>query len=192
MTSKKLILATVSCIAALSACARDYPSPTIPKSVEVMKDAAEASAKTHANLGDVKTDTLSDKDFHSFLREHRKALYFDSGKSDLSRDHKEVLDALVDRSERYNDYNILIVAHADSVGDEDKNMTLSEERFLAVTDYLRKRSVAPSNIVTRVRGEHDPAVVGDSDYRHARNRRVEVYLVLDRSEYSPGFKVTPP
>lgn len=192
MTSTKLIVAAVAGLATLSACARDYPGTNVPDGVYDLARATQASKEAHANIGDAKASAFPDKSHHKYLGEHRQALYFESGKANLSKEHEKTLQALVNRADAYAKYQIMIVAHADAVGDEEKNMDLAKERFLSVTDFLMSKSVDQSAIVARVEGEDTPAVVGDSDYRHKRNRRVELYLVLDKSEYEPGFRVDAP
>lgn len=69
-----------------------------------------------------------------------------------------------------------IVGHTDSVGDAQKNLTLSETRARAVADALRREGVGQLEIRVEGRGEDEPIADNDTKEGRAKNRRVEFYL----------------
>jgi outer membrane protein OmpA-like peptidoglycan-associated protein len=71
------------------------------------------------------------------------------------------------------DTYILIEGHTDNSGTSSHNMTLSERRAKAVSDFLSAQSVASSRLKTAWYGESQPKVANDSESNRAQNRRVE-------------------
>jgi OOP family OmpA-OmpF porin len=74
---------------------------------------------------------------------------------------------------------IEVVGHTDDVGDDSYNLELSEQRALAVRDYLVNAGVDASKIVTVGAGESMPVASNTTEEGRADNRRVDV-LVLGR------------
>jgi OOP family OmpA-OmpF porin len=74
---------------------------------------------------------------------------------------------------------IEVVGHTDDVGDDAYNQELSEQRAMAVRDYLVAAGVDGSKIATVGMGESMPVASNTTDEGRAENRRVDV-LVLGR------------
>lgn len=74
---------------------------------------------------------------------------------------------------------IEVVGHTDDVGDDSYNLELSEQRAVAVRDYLVNAGVDASKIVTVGAGESMPVASNTTEEGRADNRRVDV-LVLGR------------
>jgi outer membrane protein OmpA-like peptidoglycan-associated protein len=74
---------------------------------------------------------------------------------------------------------IEVVGNTDDVGDDAYNQKLSEERAVAVRNFLVKAGVDASKIVTVGMGESMPVASNATDEGRAQNRRVDV-LVLGR------------
>ena len=74
---------------------------------------------------------------------------------------------------------IEIVGHTDNVGSDDYNMKLSEQRAAAVRDFLIKKGVDDSVIITTGMGESMPVASNRTPEGRAENRHVEV-LILGR------------
>ena len=72
-----------------------------------------------------------------------------------------------------------IVGHTDDVGDDAYNQELSEQRAIAVRDYLVGGGADPDKIATWGAGEKEPIASNATPEGRAENRRVEV-LVLGR------------
>jgi outer membrane protein OmpA-like peptidoglycan-associated protein len=70
-----------------------------------------------------------------------------------------------------------IQGHTDDVGDDAKNLQLSQERAQAVVDYFVGKGVGADRFVARGYGETKPVVANDTDANRAQNRRVEFTLI---------------
>lgn len=69
-----------------------------------------------------------------------------------------------------------IDGHADSVGDRDENLELSQARAELVAQYLKRRGVPADWITLRWHGERYPVVSNATATGRAKNRRVTVRL----------------
>jgi outer membrane protein OmpA-like peptidoglycan-associated protein len=85
------------------------------------------------------------------------------------------LTSLAKTLNKYDDTNILAEGHTDKTGREEYNMKLSEERALAVTNYLSSMNVKRARITTVGYGESQP--VSEND---AMNRRVEIAIYANK------------
>jgi len=70
-----------------------------------------------------------------------------------------------------------ITGHTDAIGSEEANMKLSMRRAEAVKDYLVKRGVEPSRLLTQGKGKTMPIDTNDTEIGRARNRRIEFSIV---------------
>lgn len=68
---------------------------------------------------------------------------------------------------------VILEGHADERGSRDYNLTLGEQRALAVRAYLMELGVSPSQIQTRSYGEENPANKNHDESAWSENRRVE-------------------
>lgn len=87
----------------------------------------------------------------------------------------------------YENFDVLVVGHTDSTGDEGYNMDLSTRRADAAATYLQTRGVARSRIGIEGRGELEPVATNDTDAGRQLNRRVEV-AVYASEEYREQVK----
>jgi len=74
------------------------------------------------------------------------------------------------------DQKIAIEGHTDSVGTDEYNLRLSENRANAVRTYLLQRGVAPERIAAVGRGEQEPIAPNQNAEGRANNRRVEIVI----------------
>ena len=103
-------------------------------------------------------------------------LLFGFNSSKLTPDMKTQLREFAATLNEYDDTNILIDGHTDSVGSDDYNMNLSEDRADAVHDYLTSVGVKHSRLGIRGFGETQPVASNDTDAGRQQNRRVEVSI----------------
>jgi outer membrane protein OmpA-like peptidoglycan-associated protein len=103
------------------------------------------------------------------------SVLFAFGKSDLlptaQRRLDDVITALKD-----DQRNITVVGHTDSVGDEDKNMALSQRRADAVRQYIVTHGIPESRVTAQGMGETQPVADNRNATSRANNRRVEIIL----------------
>ena len=108
-------------------------------------------------------------------------LNFDSGKAELTTEHKKLLAKVVYAVQLAKSELATIEGHTDSYGGDEGNMKLSEARAHSVVDYLK---VEPSLINTQLRavgyGETRPIANNESDAGRTKNRRIDVVIQLER------------
>jgi len=101
-------------------------------------------------------------------------LSFESGKSTLSAAATTALNHAADRILAAPARRIRIEGHADRrEAHGSAAVTLSQERALAVREYLVKRGVDPTKLQAVGYGASRPKAAGDTAQAHALNRRVE-------------------
>jgi outer membrane protein OmpA-like peptidoglycan-associated protein len=74
----------------------------------------------------------------------------------------------------YPSLRIEIAGYTDNVGDQRRNVWLSQTRADAVKLYLSRQGVARDRMVTRGYGPADPVASNATPEGRARNRRVEL------------------
>ena len=68
---------------------------------------------------------------------------------------------------------IEIEGHTDSVGPDDRNLTLSQGRSQSVVDYIVSKGISSDRLKAKGFGESKPIDTNDTDAGRANNRRVE-------------------
>lgn len=113
---------------------------------------------------------------------------FEVGQSNLKPDSSKILiNALMEMKNQINanqgtGWLILITGHTDSTGDENKNLTLSLERAVAVRNWIIKTSDIPETcFAIQGYGAKKPLVDNDTPEHRAKNRRVEISLIPQMS-----------
>ena len=102
-------------------------------------------------------------------------LTFGFYKSHLNYTSRATLDRVVQTWKcRYG--TILLFGNSDTVGEEAKNLTLSELRAAAAQDYLIRAGIVPARVMVRPRGEAIPAVPTDDNVRLRSNRNVTIVV----------------
>jgi outer membrane protein OmpA-like peptidoglycan-associated protein len=109
----------------------------------------------------------------------KAGVYFETNKYDISANSKLALDKLQKIFAEYPETNILVEGHTDDVGTDAYNMTLSQKRATAVTDYLKAHGVASSRVISKWYGETQPKVANDSESNRALNRRVQFVITAN-------------
>lgn len=78
--------------------------------------------------------------------------------------------------QRYNRTLVDVYGHTDSTGDDNYNLRLSENRALAVANYLNGQGVDPRRFSIIGYGERQPVASNATPDGRAANRRVEIRL----------------
>ena len=105
-------------------------------------------------------------------------IYFAFDKYELTNKAKFYLNSIVEALNRVPDAKILIDGHASSEGEDAYNDILSENRARTVANYLVRRGVDRSRIVTAGHGSRVPNEDTEREEMR-RDRRVEVKVVLN-------------
>jgi len=72
---------------------------------------------------------------------------------------------------------IQLEGHTDYLGDAKQNMRLSEERVVAVRDYLVDKGISKTRIKTKAFGGTQPLSRDNTPEAHRLNRRVELRVL---------------
>jgi len=104
-------------------------------------------------------------------------VYYDSGKATVKAESLPVLDEVFEILSQFPEYYLIVDAHTDSVGSDESNKLLSENRASEVKKYLVQRGVNENRIIARGWGESRLLIQNDvTEEDKAKNRRTEFIL----------------
>jgi outer membrane protein OmpA-like peptidoglycan-associated protein len=101
---------------------------------------------------------------------------FDTGKYSLRPLAREKLAKVAGIVSGHPGLRLDVQGYTDSVGGEDYNQTLSEQRGGAVRDYLTKEGMAASSVQSEGFGKAQPVATNDTAAGRQQNRRVEIVI----------------
>ncbi len=108
-----------------------------------------------------------------------QGIQFETGKAVIKGISYQILNDVVKVMQENPEYNLSIFGHTDNVGADDKNMTLSQERALAVKTYLLDKGVSENRIIeVKGFGETTPVATNETAAGRQQNRRVEFKVVF--------------
>lgn len=114
------------------------------------------------------------------------SILFDFGSSQLREDSTATLSLIAEVLDFYSDAEVVVVGHTDSIGSEEANQSLSEERAQSVVDVLvSEHGIPEGRLAAEGRGESEPVAENvnpdGSDNPEGRqlNRRVEIVVLTD-------------
>lgn len=103
---------------------------------------------------------------------------FDSGSAKLKDNTNIPLIKILREMDKYPDMYILVEGHTDNTGSVSLNQTLSEQRALAVRNWLMKFYQLPaSRFAVKGYGSSKPLASNDTEEGRAKNRRVSIILI---------------
>ena len=108
-------------------------------------------------------------------------IFFDTGKATLKAGAKNTLARIAEQLKGNSDVHIAIEGHTDSVGNDEKNMELSEKRANAVRDYLVNNGVSADRVTATGKGEADPVASNKTAAGRLQNRRVELVITTAKT-----------
>lgn len=103
-------------------------------------------------------------------------VHFDTAKYNLLPGAREKLAKVAGIMLAHPGLNVEIEGHTDSVGSDDYNQRLSEQRASSVRDFLVLQGLSSSNLVSRGFGETRPVATNDTAEGRRANRRVELVV----------------
>ena len=134
-----------------------------------MDKQAEEIAKT---VPDAKVERVGE----GIIVEFNSNVLFGFDKTNLSADAKTSLDKLVKVLGSYPDTNIEVQGHTDSKGSESYNQTLSENRAVVVSGYLKDNAIVSNRVTIKGFGESVPKYDNETADGRTQNRRVEFLI----------------
>lgn len=106
---------------------------------------------------------------------------FDTGKATLKPGAYATIDRLAAALKEAPNRKVTIEGHTDSVGSDEYNQSLSEQRAHSVQAALMERGVAGNQIAAMGKGESFPVANNDHAAGRQQNRRVELIFAQDPS-----------
>lgn len=129
-------------------------------------DAEELTATTITPVKIPLTDTLRLGD-----------VLFDFNKADLKPEAETVLGDFFTKTNLENIDSMVVQGHTDSVGTEERNQTLSQQRSTTVARWLQRLNIIiPEKIKTQAFGKSRPVATNTTPEGRAANRRVEIII----------------
>ncbi|OGU25396.1 MAG: hypothetical protein A2X85_07260 [Geobacteraceae bacterium GWF2_54_21] len=113
---------------------------------------------------------------------------FATGKSDLNVSAQRSMGKLAEFLQKKQNRNLLVEGHTDSVGGDDYNQGLSEQRAASVKNALEKLGVAGDRVVTIGYGKKYPLASNDTADGKQQNRRVEAIILNEGVKPESQFR----
>ena len=101
---------------------------------------------------------------------------FDTAKYSLRPLAREKLAKVAGIVSGHPGLKLSVEGYTDSVGGDDYNQRLSEQRGSAVRDYLTQSGMAPASVTTQGFGKAQPVASNDTAQGRQQNRRVEIVI----------------
>jgi outer membrane protein OmpA-like peptidoglycan-associated protein len=162
--------------------------PTFEKYQEAVANYNKALAEFENNMFDAKYEWMGREDVRTELRKdyllqsvtvgasfELKNIFFDFGKATIKDESKLELNKLVDIMKRSR-IVIELGGHSDSIGSDEANLKLSQERVNSVKTYLEGEGIDAVRITAVGYGETQPIASNKTEEGRARNRRVEAKI----------------
>lgn len=109
--------------------------------------------------------------------DENSGVYFDTAKYNVNEASQTLLNKLSNIMKEYDQTNVVVAGHTDSVGSAESNLLLSKNRAEAVTNYMIGRGLSVGRFTTVWDGETQPAASNDTPEGRAKNRRVQLAIV---------------
>jgi outer membrane protein OmpA-like peptidoglycan-associated protein len=145
------------------------------RAVEEQSRAAEAAEQRARDL-ETELEQLEARDTDRGLVLTLGDVLFDTGQASLKPGAVTTIDRLAQFMRDYPERTVRIEGHTDSMGSDETNQQLSEQRAMAVRDALVARNVDAARIVTIGYGEARPIAGNDTAGGRQQNRRIEVVV----------------
>jgi outer membrane protein OmpA-like peptidoglycan-associated protein len=158
-----------------------------------MKNAADKSEREkkelRAKLALQLNTILQTQDTARGLVVHMSDVLFNTGQYSLLPGAREKLAKISGIVLAYPTLRLEVEGHTDSVGTDQLNMTLSENRAGSVRDFLIQEGMATTSIASRGFGKTQPVATNDTSAGRQQNRRVELVVSGDVIGNSVGSEV---
>lgn len=108
-------------------------------------------------------------------------ILFATGKSNLSSSSKQALANFASSLKNTPETDVTIYGHTDNTGSREVNVRLSNDRALAVSQYLNLNGIASSRMTTQGKAYDEPVADNGTADGRAKNRRVEIYITANNN-----------
>ena len=148
-----------------------------------LEDAARQKAQLLAEKAELRVQLL--KQFNLILQTRDTArglivnmsdVHFDTGKFSLRPAAREKLAKVAGIVSGHSGLKLDVEGYTDSVGGDDYNQKLSEDRGGAVRDYLLQQGMTRDSVTSKGFGKSQPVASNDTARGRQENRRVELVI----------------
>ena len=119
---------------------------------------------------------LINKEIIDRVKLAEKYIFFETAKSTLLPKSFSKLNDVVSILQNNPSYKLTIDGHADYIGNDEYNQTLSEQRDASVKAYFISKGINANRITAYAHGEQRPMANNETVEGRAKNRRVEMTL----------------
>jgi outer membrane protein OmpA-like peptidoglycan-associated protein len=140
------------------------------------QQAAQQAAQMRERLREQLNQVLQTTETARGLIINMSDVLFDFNKYTLKPEAREKLAKVSGILLSYPNLKLQVEGHTDSIGSDEYNQKLSEERAGGVRDYLVAQSVSDANVTARGYGKRDPIADNSTNEGRAQNRRVELVV----------------
>ena len=144
-----------------------------------LEQAEREKQELRSKLAEQLNKVLETRDSARGLIVNMSDVLFDTAKFTLRPVAREKLSQLSGIVLAHPSLKLDVEGHTDSVGTDEYNMTLSQNRAGAVRDFLTQHGMNTSSIASRGFGEGQPVASNDSASGRQQNRRVELVVSGD-------------
>jgi peptidoglycan-associated lipoprotein len=109
-------------------------------------------------------------------------IFFAFDSSNIAGAERSKLQAVGDWLKANPGHSLFLAGHADKRGTPEYNRALGERRALAVREYLVGLGLSADTLYTNSYGSDRPAVDGDTEEAYAKNRRVEIGVIVGKQQ----------
>jgi OOP family OmpA-OmpF porin len=102
-----------------------------------------------------------------------RIIEFESGSAVLATSGTQILDEMAVALNKVGGKKVKIIGHTDSSGDLAKNLSLSQERAIAVKNYLVGKNINADSMSTEGLGPNKPVADNTTPEGRRKNRRIE-------------------
>ena len=148
-----------------------------------LDNAARQNARLEAEKAELRSrlmkqfnDILQTRDTARGLIVNVSDVLFDTDKHSLRPMAREKLAKVAGIVSGHPGLKLDVEGHTDSVGADDYNQKLSEQRGSAVRDYLTQQGIASASVTSKGFGETQPVASNDNAKGRQENRRVELVV----------------
>jgi outer membrane protein OmpA-like peptidoglycan-associated protein len=155
-------------------------SGKLDETADAAARANESADAAHKRLNSV-NDRITGLD--DFVVQETVSVYFPLNKYALATNDKKVLDGLATKALSMKGYVIEVAGFADSTGDADKNLALSQRRADAVVQYLAvAHNIPPRRIVTPIGYGDTKNSAENKSGAPSLDRRVDAKILVSRGQ----------
>jgi outer membrane protein OmpA-like peptidoglycan-associated protein len=148
------------------------------KAAEANKSAEDANA-VREKLRDQLNSVLATSESARGLIVNMSDVLFDTGKYTLKPTTQISLAKVAGILQAYPGLKVQVEGYTDSVGSDDFNQKLSDNRAAAVKDFLAAQGVPPGNMTSQGFGKNDPVADNSTAAGRSQNRRVNMVVSGD-------------